>query len=102
MSKSKTIKTHLSAGYKNKLIEKANSKGMSTTEYLTQLITENLYSIPPHKLPYIINREHTTLGIRIDDELYYRLKSKVAFENMNISEWVRELIYQDIRNGENE
>ena len=102
MSKSKTIKTHLSAGYKNKLIEKANSKGMSTTEYLTELIYNNLYAIPPHKLPYLINREHTTLGIRVDDELYYQLRCKVAFENMNVSEWVRELIYQDIRNGENE
>ena len=102
MSKSKTIKTHLSKTYKDKLIQKANSKGISTTEYLTELIEQNLYKIPPHKLPYLVNREHTTLGIRIDDELYYRLKSKVAFESMNISEWVRELIYQDIRNGENE
>ena len=100
MNKNKTIKTHLSKKYKNKLIQKANSKGMSTSQYLTQLIHENLYSIPPHKLPYLINREHTTLGVRVDDELYYQLRCKVAFENMSVSEWVRELIYEDIRNGE--
>ena len=99
MSKNKTIKTHLSAGYKNKLIQKANSKGMSTTEYLTQLIYENLYTIPPHKLDYLVS-EHATLGIRVDEELYHRLSCKVQFENMNISEYLRELIYQDIRNGE--
>ena len=102
MSKNKTKKTHLSKTYKNKLIQKANSKGISTTEYLTLLITDNLYTLPPHKLPYLINREHTTLGVRVDDELYYQLRCKVAFENMSVSEWLRELIYEDIRNGENE
>ena len=100
MSKNKTIKAHLSKTYKNKLIQKANSKGMSTTEYLTELIYNNLYAIPPHKLPYLINREHTTLGIRVDDELYYQLRCKVVFENMSISEYLRELVYEDIRNGE--
>ena len=99
MSKSKTIKTHLSAGYKNKLIEKANSKGISTTEYLTQLIIENLYKIPPHKLDYLVS-QHTTLGLRVNDEVYQRLRCKVEFENMNISEYLRELIYKDIRDGE--
>ena len=98
--KSKTIKTHLSKSYKDKLIQKAASKGITTTQYLTELICENLYSIPPHKLPYLINNEHDTLGIRLNDEIYYRLKEKVGFENMNISEYLRELIYQDIRNGE--
>ena len=100
MSKNKTIKTHLSKSYKDRLIQKAHSKGMSTTEYLTELIYENLYAIPPHKKPYLINREHALLGIRIDDELYHHLKCKVEFENMNISEYLRELIYTDIRNGE--
>ena len=98
--KTKNIKTHISKKYKDELIQKAATKGITTTEYLTQLIYENLYSIPPHKLPYLINREHTTLGIRIDNEIYERLRSKVDFENMNISEYLRELIYQDIRNGE--
>lgn len=98
--KSKTIKTHLSKSYKDKLIQKAASKGITTTQYLTELICKNLYSIPPHKLPYLINNEHDTLGIRLNDEIYYRLKEKVGFENMNISEYLRELIYQDIRNGE--
>ena len=102
MSKNKTIKTHLSKTYKDKLIQKANSKGITVTEYITELVCNNLYSIPPHKLPYLINREHATLGVRVDDELYYQLRCKVAFENMNISEWLRELIYEDIRNGENE
>ena len=99
MSKNKTIKCHLSKSYKNKLIEKAASKGITTTEYLTELINKNLYSIPPHKLDYLIS-QHTTLGIRIDDELYHQLNCKVQFENMNISEYLRELIYTDIRNGE--
>ena len=98
--KNKTIKTHISKKYKDKLIQKAHSKGITTTEYLTQLIYENLYSIPPHKLPYLINNEHDTLGIRINDELYYHLKCKVNFEGMNVSEYLRELIYEDIRNGE--
>lgn len=98
--KNKTIKCHLSKSYKNRLIQKASSKGITTTEYLTQLIIENLYAIPPHRLPYLINNEHDTLGIRIDDELYYRLKAKVGFEGMNVSEYLRELIYQDCRNGE--
>lgn len=100
MSKSKSIKTHISKCYKNKLIQKASEKGISTTDYITELINKNLYKIPPHKLPYLINREHTTLGIRIDDDLYNKLICKVHFENMNISEYLRELIYQDIRNGE--
>lgn len=99
MSKNKTIKTHISQSYKQKLIQKANSKGLSVTDYLTELINKNLYKIPPHKLEYLI-REHTTLGVRIDDELFNQLKCKVEFENMNISEWLREVIYQDIRNGE--
>ena len=97
--KTKNIKTHISKNYKDKLIQKANSKGVSTTEYLTQLIIENLYKIPPHKLDYLVS-QHTTLGIRIDDELYHQLRCKVEFEHLNISEWLRELIYQDIRNGE--
>ena len=101
MSKNRLIKTHLSKYYKDKLIQKASSKGITTTEYLTQLIVKNLYSIPPHKLPYLINREHAVLGIRIDDCLYDQLKCKTSFENMNISEYLRELIYQDIRNGDN-
>lgn len=101
MSKNNLIKSHLSKHYKDKLIEKANARGMTTTEYLTQLIEQNLLRIPPHKLPYLINREHTTLGIRISDELYQQLKSKVNFEGMNVSEYLRELIYQDIRNGDN-
>ena len=97
--KSKTIKTHISKKYKQKLIQKANSKGMSVTDYLSDLINKNLYKIPPHKLDYLVS-QHATLGIRIDDELYHQLKCKVEFENMNISEWLRELIYTDIRNGE--
>lgn len=101
MSKRNLIKCHLSKHYKDKLIEKARSKDMTTTQYLTQLINNSLCHIPPHKLPYLINREHTTLGIRITDELYHQLKTKVDFENMNVSEYLRELIYQDIRNGDN-
>ena len=97
--KSKNIKTHISKKYKDKLIEKAASKGITTTQYLTQLIIENLYKIPPHKLDYLVS-QHTTLGIRLDDELYHQLVCKVHFENMSISEYVRELIYRDIRNGE--
>lgn len=97
--KDRSVKTHISQSYKNKLIEKANSKGITTTEYLTELINNNLYKIPPHKLDYLIS-EHTVLGIRLPDELYHQVKCKVEFENMNISEWLRELIYTDIRNGE--
>ena len=99
MSKNKTIKTHISKNFKDKLIEKANSKGLSTTDYIIELINKNLYKIPPHKLEYLI-REHATLGIRVDDELYHQLRCKVEFENMNVSEWLRELIYKDIRDGE--
>ena len=99
MNKSKSIKTHISKYYKNKIIQKASEKGISTTDYITDLINKNLYKIPPHKLEYLI-REHTTLGVRIDDDLYQRLKYKVEFENMNISEYLRELIYKDIRDGE--
>lgn len=101
MSKNNLIKSHLSKYYKDKLIEKANARGMTTTEYLTRLIEQNLLRIPPHKLPYLINREHTVLGIRVDDELYQQLKNKVNFEGMTVSEWLRELIYTDIRNGNN-
>ena len=97
--KSKTVKTHISKSYKDKLIQKAHSKGITTTEYLTELINKNLYKLPPHKLDYLVSR-HTTLGIRIDDELYHQLKCKVDFENMNVSEYLRELIYQDCRNGD--
>ena len=100
MSKSKSIKTHLSKKYRDSLIEKANQKGITTTEYLTELIERNLYKIPPHKLPYLINREHATLGIRIDDDLYNKLILKVHYEGMNVSEYLRELIYKDIRDGE--
>lgn len=99
MSKNKNIKTHLSKYYKDRLIQKANSKGVTVTEYLTELIYKNLYKIPPHKLDYLIS-EHTTLGIRINEELYHHLKCKVNFEGMNISEYLRELIYENIRNGE--
>ena len=98
--KSKTIKTHISKKYKQKLIQKANSKGMSVTDYLSDLINKNLYKIPPHKLDYLVSRQHDTLGIRIDDDLHHQLKCKVEFEGMNVSEYLRELIYQDIRNGE--
>ena len=97
--KTKNIKTHISKKYKEELLQKANSKGLSVTDYLTKLIYENLYSIPPHKLPYLIS-EHALLGIRVDDELYHQIKCKVEFEGMNVSEYLRELIYQDIRNGE--
>ena len=100
MSKNNLIKCHLSKYYKDKLIEKANAEGSTTTDYLTRLIEENLLRIPPHKLPYLIN-EHTTLGIRINDELFLKLKNKVNFEGMNVSEYLRELIYQDIRTGDN-
>ena len=98
--KNKTVKTHLSKYYKDKLIEKANARGMNATEYLTELIHNNLYSIPPHKLPYLVNKEHSILGIRVDDELFHQLKCKVEFENMNISEYLRELIYKHIRDSE--
>ena len=100
MSKNNLIKCHLSKYYKDKFVEKANVRGKTTTEYLTELINKNLYSIPPHRLPYLIN-EHATLGIRITDELYQQLKNKVNFEGMNVSEYLRELIYQDIRTGDN-
>ena len=100
-TKNRTIKTHLSKYYKDKLIEKANARHMSTTEYLTELINKNLYAIPPSKLPYLINKEHSILGIRVEDELFNRLKAKVDYERLNISEWLREVIYQDIRNGDN-
>lgn len=99
MNKSKSIKTHISKYYKDKIIQKASEKGVSTTDYITELINKNLYKIPPHKLEYLI-REHTTLGVRIDDDLYNKLICKVHFENMNISEYLRELIYKDIRDGE--
>lgn len=97
--KNKTIKTHISKCYKDKLTQKASEKGITTTEYLTELINKNLYKIPPHKLEYLVS-QHATLGIRINDELYHQLKCKVEFEGMNVSEYLRELIYQDIRNGE--
>ena len=99
MNKSKSIKTHISKCYKDKLIQKASEKGISTSDYIIELINKNLCKIPPHKLEYLI-REHTTLGVRIDDDLYNKLICKVHFENMNISEYLRELIYKDIRDGE--